>query len=74
MSHGIVTAACHKLGFRPTSTCEFMGRALAELADKTLVEIELNRNDMRYKVTHGERYNTGNTLAIALAGAVMDHG
>lgn len=68
----ITNAASLKMGHKLTSTEAFIGSACQWLAKRTVLAIELNPLDQRYKVTHGGRFNTGNTLAIALANAVID--
>lgn len=68
----ITNAASLKMGHKLTSTEAFIGTALQWLTRRTVIEIELNPLDQRYKIKHGGRFNTGNTLAIALANAVID--
>ena len=68
----ITNAASLKIGHKRQDTEAFIGASLQWLAKRTLLTIELNPLDQRYKVTHGGRVNTGNTLAIALANAVID--
>ena len=67
----ITNAASLKMGHKLVSTEAFIGAALTWLAKRTTVVIELNHLDQKYKVSCGSRFGTGNTLAIAIANAVI---
>lgn len=68
----LTNLAATKMGVKPASTAEFIGFAVQWLEKRSPVTIEIIPQDQRHKVTHGERFNSSNTLAIALANAVID--
>lgn len=70
----LIARAAQKMGRKLTTTEQFVSDALHWLAQRDELKIEFGPDNLKWKISYTGGFNSGSTLAFALAEAVMSMG